>query len=64
MNVLEQLTEFLKEKKNAGLTLPEIRYFDGINAFSTPTGQYKAKTLEESLALFLKNGNTNTRLLD
>jgi hypothetical protein len=58
MNIINQLEVFLKNKKNLGIVLPEIRYFDGIGAFCTIDGRYKATSLDEALKLFLRD-NTN-----
>ena len=55
MNTIEKLQEILKDRKNFGKMLPDIRYFDGTQSFSTPSGQYKADTLEGALALFLQD---------
>lgn len=55
MNVWTQLEEYLKE--NHGKTLPEIRYFDGTDAYSDIHGNFKAKSVEESVQLFLKEQN-------
>jgi hypothetical protein len=54
MTVLEKLEAHLKDKKNLGEFLPDIRYFDGTDSFSDAKGNYKAKTLEGSIELFLK----------
>tara|TARA_R110000868_G_scaffold375069_2_gene639538 strand:+ start:311 stop:496 length:186 start_codon:yes stop_codon:yes gene_type:complete len=57
MNLIERLSfieEALKKKENMGEALPEIRYFDGTERFSTSDGEYSAKSLEESLNLFVK----------
>jgi hypothetical protein len=50
----ERLEAALKAKENSGMMLPEIRYFDGTDSFSNVKGDYKAKTLEESVELFLE----------
>ena len=53
MNTIDALEKYLME--NIGESWPEIRYFDGLEAFCDIYGNYKAKTLEESLKLFLKS---------
>jgi hypothetical protein len=55
MNTIEKLQEILKSRENIGKMLPDIRYFDGTNSFSTPSGQYKSDTLEGALELFLQD---------
>lgn len=55
MNVWTKLEEYLKE--NMGEMLPEIRYFDGTDAYSDIHGRFKAKSVEESVRLFLKEQN-------
>lgn len=55
MNSLEKLEEYLKTPVNSGESLPNIRYFSGINMFCTPSGDYKGSTLEESITLFLES---------
>ncbi len=65
MTTLDRIEEFLK--KNPGETLPEIKYFNGTEKFSDITGCYAAKTLEESILLFItdyERRNKNNRLLD
>lgn len=49
--VYERLEAYIRK---SGLMLPEIRYFDGNERFSTITGNYSSKTLEGSIDLFLK----------
>ncbi len=51
--MLETLEVILKDKKNNGINIPPIRYFDGNGAFSDSGGNYKSETLEGSLKLFL-----------
>lgn len=51
-SLLLRLEKYLKE--NLGEKLPEIRFFDGAMAFCEANGDYKSKTLEESIDLFLK----------
>ena len=53
MTTLEKLDEFLKKKENSDTYLPLIRYFGGTCKFSTPSKQYEADTLEQSLELYL-----------
>jgi hypothetical protein len=53
MNTIEKLQEILKSRENIGKMLPDIRYFDGCQCFCTPSGKYKAETLEGALSLFL-----------
>ena len=57
MNIIEQIQELFKTRNFSDKTLPEIRYFDGIQSFCTPSGQYKSDTLEGSLELFLQDIN-------
>jgi hypothetical protein len=59
MNTVEKLEKFLTSKENHGKTLPNIRFFDGINAYCTTDGQYKADSLDESLSLFLNDNQRN-----
>ncbi len=51
--MLEVLEVVLKDKKNVGITIPQIRYFDGNGMFSGAGGEYKSDTLKGSLKLFL-----------
>jgi hypothetical protein len=56
--ILERLEDYLKEKNGATVTgnyLPDIRFFDGTVSFSNACGEFKGKSLEESLDLFLKS---------
>ena len=46
----ERFEKYLREKLTV---MPDIRYFDGTDSFSTVDGKYKSKTLDESLNLFL-----------
>jgi hypothetical protein len=55
MNTFEQLEEYFKKKENSGKTLPNIRHFNSTDIYCTPLGDYKTKTLEESLLLFIKD---------
>ena len=50
-DVLKRLEKYLQENKNE--FIPNLRWFDGKEAFSTPTGQYAGDTLEESFDKFL-----------
>lgn len=52
MNTFKLLESFLK--RNVGENLPEIRYFDGIDAFCDKNGKYKNESLEESIKIFLR----------
>lgn len=61
MNIIERLQSYINE--NMGKCIPQIRYFNGLDEggnsdintpYCTASGQYKGKTLEESLDLFLK----------
>lgn len=47
---MERFEKYMRDKKTV---MPDIRYFDGTCSFSTADGKYKAKTLEQSLELFL-----------
>jgi len=57
MKLLERLQLYLEK---SGADLPSIRYFNGLNSsknsepFCDSGGEYKGKTLEESLDKFLK----------
>jgi len=55
MNTFDKLEKYLKSREHFGQKLPEIRYFDGTNSFSTSSGQYKSETLEGALSLFLED---------
>jgi len=49
----------MKSREHSGQMLPQIRYFDGTNSFSTPSGQYKSETLDGALSLFLEDSRIN-----
>lgn len=55
MNIWNLLESYLK--RHHGENLPEIRYFDGNDSYSDQYGNFKAKTLEESVKLFLREQN-------
>jgi hypothetical protein len=61
IELLKRLETYLKQKDGnnqiIGKTLPDIRYFDGIELYCDAGGNYKASTLEGSLDLFLKSIN-------
>jgi len=40
-------------KSNHGLSIPEIRYWDGTECFSTSSGQWKSSTFIGSIELWL-----------
>lgn len=61
MHTLSELEAFLKNKKNTGQSLPEVRFFDGINKFSTPEGEYSSDSLSGSLELFMEKGVLNNK---
>ena len=50
--LLQRMEKYLKA--NMEETFSVIRYFNGTESFSDLHGNYKAKTLEDSLNLFLK----------
>jgi hypothetical protein len=52
-DTLQRLQDYMSEEKQHGRELPNIRFYDGTCAFSDPKGRFKAKTLEQSLQLFL-----------
>ncbi len=52
-NIFVELESYLK--KHCGMPLPQIRYFDGTNKFSTVYGDYTSDTLEGSVRLFLES---------
>ena len=58
MSTFERMEQYLRAtdsfSRPTGNSMPEIRYFDGIGMFCTLNGEYKAKTLENSLKLFLQ----------
>ena len=56
MNVSKQLEQLIKDS-NGAVTLPQIRYFDGIEMFCDAGGNFKGKTLDESLKKFIESYN-------
>lgn len=58
--MIEKLENLLKQ--NSELSVLGIRYFSGLELFCTNTGEFKGKTLEESLEKFLQKQLTNSLL--
>jgi len=52
-DLLFRLEHFLKHKENIGESLPDIRFFDGTQKFSTLSGEHKSETLDVALDKFL-----------
>ena len=58
MSIIEHLSHYLQA--NVGATLPEIRYFDGLDSgdgslpFCTIEGKYRGKSFEDSMKAFMR----------